>query len=110
MTLSRPRPVVAFLLLAAFFGSCCTFASIACAADEATASVGPSAGGNRSKRADVSKAVVSVSGLQPGRDATAAIVFKTKPGYHAQSHTPTADYLVAFEVKPEPNPAVTFGE
>ena len=64
----------------------------------------------RAKRAEVAKAVVNVSALQPGKDATAAIVFKVKPGFHAQSHTPTADYLVPFEVKPAANPALTFGE
>ena len=50
------------------------------------------------RTSEVSKAVVNDSALQPGKDATAAIVFKVKPGFHAQSHTPTADYLIAFEV------------
>src|SRR3954466_3887575 len=107
MTSSRSRRVVALVMLAAFVVPLLGSANAARAADEAAVSVAPR---GRSKRAEVSKAVVNVSALQPGKDATAAIVFKVKPGFHAQSHTPTADYLIAFEVKPAATPGVTFGE
>src|SRR3954452_12137509 len=108
MTLPRSRRIVALMLLTAFSAPllAATFRARG-AADEAVSSAGPR---GRSKRAEVSKAVVNVSALQPGKDATAAIVFKTKPGFHAQSHTPTADYLIPFEVKPAANPALTFGD
>jgi thiol:disulfide interchange protein len=107
MTQSRPLRIFAFVLLAALLVPPLAPSSRARAADDAAVSVARRGG---SKRAEVAKAVLNVSALQPGKDATAAIVFKVKPGFHAQSHTPTADYLVAFEVKPTPNPALTFGE
>src|SRR3954447_10712499 len=107
MTLSRSRRIVALVLLAGLVVPLLFLTTPARAADEAGARAGPRA---RSKRAEVAKAVVNVSALQPGKDATAEIVFKTKPGFHAQSHTPTADYLIPFELKPAANPALTFGE
>src|SRR5438067_1226848 len=108
MTQSRPIRTLSLVLLAAFCVPllAATFRADG-AADEATVSVAPR---GRSKRAEVAKAVVNVSALQPGKDATAAIVFKVKPGFHAQSHTPTADYLIAFEVKPTPDPSLSFGD
>src|SRR5438270_4345470 len=107
MTQSRPLRTIALVLLTAVLVPPLAPSSRARAADDAAVSAAPR---GRSKRAEVAKAVVNVSALQPGKDAMAAIVFKVKPGFHAQSHTPTADYLVAFEVKPAENPALTFGE
>ena len=107
MTQPRPLRILALVLLAALFVPPLAPSSRARAADDAVVSIAPR---GRSKRAEVAKAVVNVSALQPGKEAMAAIVFKVKPGFHAQSHTPTADYLVAFELKPTANPALTFGE
>jgi thiol:disulfide interchange protein len=107
MTQPRPLRILALVVLAALFVPPLAPSSRARAADDAVVSVAPR---GQSKRAEVAKAVVNVSALQPGKEAMAAIVFKVKPGFHAQSHTPTADYLVAFELKPTANPALTFGE
>jgi thiol:disulfide interchange protein DsbD len=62
------------------------------------------------QRATVTKAVVNASGFRPGDKGMAAVVLDVKEGFHAQSRTPTQDYLIKFDVKPEENPAVTFGE
>lgn len=62
------------------------------------------------QRATVEKAVVSVSGLKPGEKAMAAVVLDIKPGFHAQSRTPSQDFYIKFDAKFDENPAVTFGE
>jgi thiol:disulfide interchange protein DsbD len=62
------------------------------------------------QRAEISKAVVNVSGLKPGEKAMAAVVLDIFPGFHAQSRTPTQAYYIKFDAKLDPNPAVTFGE
>lgn len=61
------------------------------------------------QRATIEKAVVDVSGLKPGAKAMAAVVLDIKPGYHAQSRTPTQD-LYRFDVQVDPDPALKFGE
>ena len=62
------------------------------------------------QRATVEKAVVSVSALRPGDKATAAVVLDIKPGYHAQSRTPTQDFYIKFDAKVDENAALTVGE
>lgn len=62
------------------------------------------------KRAEITKAVLNVSALQPGKAATAAVVLDIKPGFHAQSRTPTESYLIKFAATPQPHPALEFGE
>jgi thiol:disulfide interchange protein DsbD len=58
----------------------------------------------------VEKAVVSQSALRPGDKATAAVVLDIKPGFHAQSRTPTQDFYIKFDAKLDDNPALTVGE
>lgn len=63
------------------------------------------------KRGEVTKAVLDVSALQPGKPATAAVVFDIKPGFHAQSATAKEidNDLIPFTATPDENPALTFG-
>jgi thiol:disulfide interchange protein DsbD len=62
------------------------------------------------QRATVEKAVVSASGLRPGDKATAAVVLDIKPGYHAQSRTPTQDFYIKFDAKVDDNAALNIGQ
>ena len=62
------------------------------------------------QRAEISKAVLNVSGLKPGEKAAAAVVLDIFPGYHAQSRTPSQDFYIKFDAKLDANPAVTFGD
>ena len=62
------------------------------------------------QRATIEKAVVNVSGLRPGDKATVAVVLDIKPGYHAQSRTPSQDYYVKFDAKLDDIPAIKPGE
>ena len=62
------------------------------------------------QRATVEKAVVNVSGLKPGEKAMAAVVLDIKPGFHAQSRTPSQDFYIKFDAKLDDNPVLTFGE
>jgi thiol:disulfide interchange protein DsbD len=58
----------------------------------------------------VASTAVNYSALKPGQQAWAAVTVQIKEGLHAQSHTPLDENFIKFEVKPDPNPAVTFGE
>jgi thiol:disulfide interchange protein DsbD len=40
----------------------------------------------------------------------AAVVLDIKPGYHAQSRTPSKDFYIKFDAKLDENPALTYGE
>jgi thiol:disulfide interchange protein len=71
---------------------------------------GAAAQPRREQRAEIEKAVVDISGLKPGAKAMAAVVLDVKDGFHAQSRTPTQDYLIRFDAKFDENPALTFGE
>ena len=62
------------------------------------------------QRATLEKAVVNLSGLKPGDKAMAAVVLDIKPGFHAQSRTPSQDFYVKFDAKVDDNAAVTVGE
>src|SRR4029078_2531650 len=62
------------------------------------------------QRATVEKAVVSASALRPGDKSPAAVVLDIKPGYHAQSRTPTQDFYIKFDAKVDEDPALTVGE
>ena len=61
------------------------------------------------QRATIEKAVVNASGVKPGTKAMAAVVLDIKPGYHAQSRTPSQD-LYKFDVQLDANPPLKFGE
>jgi thiol:disulfide interchange protein DsbD len=62
-----------------------------------------------SNHAEVVKAAINFSALQPGKPAMAAVQLDVKPGFHAQSHTPAQDYLIKFTLKIEDNPSLKFG-
>ncbi|HMC67436.1 MAG TPA: protein-disulfide reductase DsbD domain-containing protein, partial [Gemmataceae bacterium] len=62
------------------------------------------------KRAKIEKTAVNVSAVKPGDKAKAAIVLEIKEGFHAQSRTPSQEYLIKFEVRLDPNDAVKFGD
>jgi thiol:disulfide interchange protein len=64
----------------------------------------------REQRAEIEKAVVNVSALRPGDKGMLAVVLDVKEGFHAQSRTPTQDYLIKFDAKLDANPALNFGE
>ena len=64
----------------------------------------------QSKYAEVVQTAVSATALKPGAAAMAAVVLEIKPGFHAQSSTPTEDYLVAFTADVEPPAGVRAGK
>src|SRR5262245_27587913 len=53
---------------------------------------------------------VSRTALHPGERGVAAVVFDIQPGFHAQSHTPSGESYIKFEVTPQTHSAVTWGE
>jgi len=59
----------------------------------------------QTKFADVSSAL-NVTALQPGKTAVIAIVLDVKEGFHAQSHTPLDENLIACRVVPDSTPAI----
>jgi thiol:disulfide interchange protein DsbD len=61
-------------------------------------------------RAELARAVLNYSALQPGMDGFVAVVLDIKPGFHAQSHTPTNEDYEAFLVTLNKHPALDFGE
>src|SRR5215207_998996 len=54
-------------------------------------------------------AAVSVSALQPGKPAMAAVVLEIKPGFHAHSNTPSETFYIKFSATVKDNPAVKTG-
>jgi thiol:disulfide interchange protein DsbD len=62
------------------------------------------------QRAQVKRAVLSQTALRPGDKAMLAVEFEVEEGFHAQSHTPTQDFFIKFELKPDKDDAVTFGD
>ncbi|QOV90062.1 protein-disulfide reductase DsbD [Humisphaera borealis] len=62
------------------------------------------------QRYKVAKSAVSATVLKPGVPAMAAVVFDIEPGFHAQSNTPTEDYLIAFTAEFETPKGVTAGK
>ena len=67
------------------------------------------ASGSAETRGEISRAVLNYKSLQPGQQAVVAIVVDIKPGFHAQSHTPTSDDYIAYIVKlPAVAPAVVY--
>ncbi|HSZ54272.1 MAG TPA: protein-disulfide reductase DsbD domain-containing protein [Tepidisphaeraceae bacterium] len=59
---------------------------------------------------EITSTAVNYSALKPGQKAWAAVVIQINEGLHAQSHTPLDENFIKFEVKPDANPAVTFGD
>jgi thiol:disulfide interchange protein DsbD len=73
----------------------------------------PLAMGQASKkpqRAEIKRAVLNVSALRPGDKAMLAVELVIKAGFHAQSHTPTGEGSIKFDLKLDPNDALSFGE
>jgi thiol:disulfide interchange protein DsbD len=62
------------------------------------------------KRVELVKTALDPSPLQPGVESTATVEVEVKPGFHAQSHTPSQENLIKFNIKLDDNPALTFGE
>ncbi len=54
-------------------------------------------------------AALDASALQPGKPARLAVVLDIPKGFHAQSHAPLADNLIATDVKLDAQPGLTFG-
>ena len=65
---------------------------------------------DRPSRGQVTEAAVNYSALPAGQKAWAAVVVEIKEGLHAQSHTPLDENFIKFEIKPDANPSVSFGE
>ncbi|HRK29680.1 MAG TPA: cytochrome c biogenesis protein CcdA [Tepidisphaeraceae bacterium] len=57
-----------------------------------------------------SRAVVGQSALRVGENAVLAVVVDIKPGYHAQSATPSDENFIAFELAMEPNDQLIIGK
>src|SRR5207237_2526033 len=49
---------------------------------------------------------LNVTALQPGQQAAIAVVTEIRPGFHAQSRTPSKPNYISFEVSVEPNDAI----
>lgn len=62
------------------------------------------------KHGDITKSAVDSSALRAGHKAWAAVVVEIQPGYHAQSHTPLDENFIKFELKPDENPSLKFGD
>lgn len=62
--------------------------------------------GAKPVRAEVAEAAVNFTAVQPGQQAVVAVVLDIKPGFHAQSHTPSDENYIKFEAKPPSNPAI----
>lgn len=56
---------------------------------------------------ELKDAAFSATALQPGQQAVAAVVVETKPGFHTQSHTPSSEDYIKFEVTVDTNPLLT---
>jgi len=67
-------------------------------------------GRDDAKRVELISAKLDPSPLQPGKPSTVTVEVDVKPGYHAQSHTPTQDYLRKFNLKLDDNPSLKFGD
>lgn len=63
----------------------------------------------QANRATVS-AQVNTSAVRPGDRGVAAVVVDIAPGFHAQSHRPSAPQYIALQVKPADNDVITFGD
>ena len=63
------------------------------------------AGGAAPSRADLS-AALNYKSLQSDQQAVIAVIFDIKPGFHAQSHTPSNPQFIAMQVSLDPNPAI----
>ena len=61
-------------------------------------------------RGEVKTSAVNYSALAAGHKAMAAVIVEIHDGFHAQSHAPLDPNFIKFEVKPNPNPAIVFGE
>src|SRR5690348_17090690 len=62
------------------------------------------------QRAEVKRAVLNRTALRPGDKAMLAVEVEVKEGFHAQSHTPSQEFFIKFELKPDKDDAVTFGD
>src|SRR5256885_898381 len=61
------------------------------------------------QRAELS-AELNFTALQPGQQAVVAVVLDIKPGFHAQSHTPSAANYIKLEVKADAAGPIKFFE
>jgi len=52
------------------------------------------------KRATITTALNSTA-LQPGQQAVVAVIVDIAPGFHAQSHTPSAPNYIKFQIQPQ---------
>lgn len=98
----RPPPSTALVLL---IGLVLTSFAYSAAAQLSGLS-GMSAG---APNPEVSTAL-NTTALRPGQSAVAAVVVDIPPGFHSQSHTPSEEYYIKFEVQPEPSESVEFLE
>ena len=48
--------------------------------------------------------------LKPGESGVIRVQMTVRPGLHAQSHTPSSEDYIPFEIKPDATAGVTFGE
>src|SRR5215213_1502772 len=66
--------------------------------------------GDAPQRAEVKRTVFNQSALRPGDKAMLAVEVEVKKGFHAQSHNPTGEFAIKFDLALDKNDAVTFGE
>jgi thiol:disulfide interchange protein DsbD len=59
------------------------------------------------ERAQIERAVINTTTLQPGQQAVVAIIVNIADGFHAQSHTPIGEGNIPFTAKLNDNPALT---
>src|SRR5947208_2757759 len=54
-------------------------------------------------------AVLNTSALQPGKKAVVGVVFDVKKGYHTQSHTPSKEEYIPFNLTLDENASLITG-
>ena len=62
------------------------------------------------KRAEVSRVEIEPAKVKPGDKVTLTVELDIKPGFHAQSRTPSQETLIKFDLKLGENRAFRFGE
>lgn len=70
----------------------------------------PGAAQAQPEEMSTTRSVFSQSALRVGDNAVWAVVVDIKPGYHAQSNTPSNENFIAFDLQVEPNDRLVIGQ
>lgn len=70
----------------------------------------PASAQPRQGRAQITETKLNAESFRPGDKGELTVTLEIKPGFHAQSRTPSQPNLIKFDVKMDDSPAFTFGE